>query len=120
MGALLNDNGLAPCSEEVFSKLLSKHPQEPNQVSDEKIREMFDFVVAPEDKISVNKELVREIVGNWKTLVRCGPDKLRNEHLKMLIGHHLKDQEAFYRPFSRCCAINSKLRISSGNCFNSA
>ncbi len=47
----------------MFAKLLSKHPQEPNQVSDEKIREMFDFVVVPEDKISINKELVHEIAG---------------------------------------------------------
>jgi len=54
---------------------------------------MFNFIVPPEDKLNVNKPLIRSIIGKWKNMVRCGPDKLRNEHLKILIGHHLKNQD---------------------------
>jgi hypothetical protein len=43
---------------------------------------MFNFIVPPEDKLSVNKHLIRSIIGKWKNMVRCGPDKLRNEQLK--------------------------------------
>ena len=93
MEAVTNDNGMAPCSDEVFKKLESKHPQNQVEVSEAILQEMHNFVVSPEDKISVNKHLIRAIIGKWKTMVRCGPDKLRNEHLKLLIGHHLKDQD---------------------------
>ena len=34
--------------------------------------------------------MIRNIIGKWKTLVRPGVDKLRNEHLKDLIGHQSK------------------------------
>ena len=54
MDAVLNGNGMAPCSEEVFQKLKSKHPQEEVEVSEATLQEMHNFVVSPEDKINVN------------------------------------------------------------------
>ena len=93
MDIVLNGTEMAPSSEEVFAQLLSKHPQEEVDASEEILEELHSFVASPDQKTQIGKQLIHEIIGNWKALVRPGTDKLRNEHLKLLVGHHLKVQE---------------------------
>ena len=90
MQCVLSDNSIPPDSYKAFEKLKLKHPQFNLDADLSVIQQLKSFVVPEDQRIKVSAAMIRNIIGKWKTMVRPGVDKLRNEHLKELIGHQSK------------------------------
>ena len=76
-----------PDASSALYKLRLKHPVFNLEADMVAIQQLKSFVVPEDMRIKVSAAMIRNIIGKWKTMVRPGVDKLRNEHLKVLIGH---------------------------------
>jgi hypothetical protein len=90
MQCALSDNSSSPDASSALHKLRLKHPIFNLEADMIAIQQLKSFVVPEDMRIKVSAAMIRNIIGKWKTMVRPGVDKLRNEHLKVLIGHQNK------------------------------